>query len=238
MAEADAIELIEKLDRFARLRNALREIARETGHWAGIPMPLDGQPLVVEPRFPTAKIFEKAPTPEDKEEAEYEITNSFYSAHRRCQILVGRHKPTGKVTWGIEPRIHHAAQLLQTLGASYAWGIDQERRAIDTLGTLVHHHTFKMYLLTGMFLESSPRSGLMYVFRRLRPTLVLNMKGKDVRVLAALCMHPIGYYAGSWAGAMCPTDDVIAHLMLMRGDEHRFWKNSNQHPPTAPEAGI
>jgi hypothetical protein len=51
-------------------------------------------------------------------------------------------------------------------------------------------------------------------------------------------MHPIAYYEGSWAGAMCPTDDVIAHLMLMRGDEPMFWKRSSQHPATSPAAGL
>ena len=59
-----------------------------------------------------------------------------------------------------------------------------------------------------------------------------------MKILACLCMHPIAYYAGSWAGAMCPTDDVIAHLSLMRADEHMFWKRSNQHPPYRPEAGL
>jgi hypothetical protein len=51
-------------------------------------------------------------------------------------------------------------------------------------------------------------------------------------------MHPIAYYHGSWAGAMCPTDDVIAHLSLMRGDEAMFWKRSTQHPAYRPEAGL
>jgi hypothetical protein len=37
---------------------------------------------------------------------------------------------------------------------------------------------------------------------------------------------------------MCPTDDVIAHLALMRGDEAMFWRRCNQHPPYRPEAGL
>lgn len=40
------------------------------------------------------------------------------------------------------------------------------------------------------------------------------------------------------AGAMCPTDDVIAHLSLMRGDEKMFWRRCNQHPAYRPEAGL
>jgi hypothetical protein len=46
------------------------------------------------------------------------------------------------------------------------------------------------------------------------------------------------YYAGSWGGAMCPTDDVIAHLTLMRGDEPMFWRRSNQHHPKRHESGL
>jgi len=37
---------------------------------------------------------------------------------------------------------------------------------------------------------------------------------------------------------MVPTDDVIAHLMLMRADEHGFWKRANQHPLDRLEAGL
>lgn len=51
-------------------------------------------------------------------------------------------------------------------------------------------------------------------------------------------MHPIAYYADSWAGAMCPTDDVIAHLMMMRGDEAMLWKRCNHHPAWHPGAGL
>jgi hypothetical protein len=89
-----------------------------------------------------------------------------------------------------------------------------------------------------MFLERSQRSGIMYLFRRLKPTVAINTNGEDCRVMCTLCMHPIAYYQGSWAGAMCPTDDVVAHLMLMRGDEPMFWRRSNQHPAYRPEAGL
>jgi len=68
---------------------------------------------------------------------------------------------------------------------------------------------------------------------------ILNVgTGAEPRVLAALCMHPIAYYEDSWAGGMPPTDDVIAHLMLMCGDEPMYWRRSNQHPSWRPEAGI
>ena len=57
-------------------------------------------------------------------------------------------------------------------------------------------------------------------------------------VLCALCLHPIGYYDKTWAGVMCPTDEVIAHLLMMRGSEMKFWANANQHSVEHPAAGI
>jgi hypothetical protein len=78
-----------------------------------------------------------------------------------------------------------------------------------------------------MFLETSRRSGVSYLFRRLKPTLAI----KDGRALCALCLHPIGYYEGTWSGAMCPTDDIIAHLMLARGDEAMFGAGRTRFHP-------
>lgn len=45
-------------------------------------------------------------------------------------------------------------------------------------------------------------------------------------------------YRNTMCGAMCPTDDVMAHLLLMRGDEHMFWRRANQHPPHSPNSGL
>ena len=109
---------------------------------------------------------------------------------------------------------------------------------------MVSHRQFKHYMMTGMFVERSKRSGVTYLFRRLKPTVALAARpglpetGANMKILCCLCMHPIAYYAESWAGAMVPTDDVIAHLMLMRADERLFWARSNQHPPYRPEAGL
>jgi hypothetical protein len=130
--------------------------------------------------------------------------------------------------------------LLSTLGASDAWGLEQEHNAVQTLGTLIRHRQLKQYLLTGMFLEKSKRSHVSYLFRRLRPTIAISTRNgtANAKALCALCLHPIAYYDGSWAGAMTPTDDVIAALMLMRGDEHMLWKRANQHPISRKDAGV
>lgn len=239
-APADKRANIEALDKFAGLRNALRDIAAVRDDWSGIPMPLDGERLVVEPTWPTAKEFMamgKKAEPEIDEFPGAKIRNSFWSWSRRSDIDIWEHG--GKIHWGLHPGVHHFAQDLRTLGCSDAWGIEQESAAVATLAGLVSHRAFTRYMLTGMFLETSKRSGITYMFRRLKPTVALTPhKGADIRILCALCLHPIAYYSGSWAGAMCPTDDVIAHLMLMRGDEPMFWRRANQHPAWRPEAGL
>lgn len=205
-------------------------------------MPLDTNRLIVEPTYPKAKalmsIGRKEISDEDKG---WSLVNQWYSHRHRADIVIMR-DPAGKIMHGKLPAFHHISHDLQTLGASIAWGLEQEQRALQTLGEMIRYHQMKQYVLTGMFLESSKRSGVTYLFRRLKPTVACAPDRGDpnasMRILACLCMHPIAYYADSWAGAMCPTDDVIAHLALMRGDEAMFWKRSNQHPPYRPEAGL
>jgi hypothetical protein len=229
---------LEAFDGHARLRNGLRRVAEDRGEWAGIPMPMEGEHLVVEPTYPKARelmeMFRKPETPNDLSGAK--IRNTFHSGARMCDITIFEHN--GKVDWGIEPHIHHFLLDLRTLGCADAWGIEQETNAVRTLAEHTTHRQFKHYMLTGMLLESSKRSRVTYMFRRLKPTVAMHEVKGEMRILCALCMHPIAYYAESWAGAMCPTDDVLAHLMLMRGDEPMFWRRCTQHPAWRKQAGL
>jgi hypothetical protein len=233
----------------AGLRNAVRKLAEAREQWAGIPMPLDTHDLVIEPTYPRAEALMR-PLPgrpaRDADLGGIVVRNKFWSFRYKCWAFI--YEKDGKIKHGLSPEGNHVGKLIMTLGASDAWGIEQEKNAIDTLGTLLRHKQFKQYLLTGMFLERSRRSGVHYLFRRLRPTIAMTSRakrgltnrgdGESMRLLCALCLHPIGYYAETWAGSMTPTDDVIAHLMLMRGDEHMFWRRANQHPAFNPNAGI
>lgn len=238
---AEAIDLLEQCDPFAALRNALHVAAQEREHWAGIPMPLEGERLVVEPTYPHAEMLAGLCGPDksapDPEYAGWREVNQWWSFAKRGDVLVIE-KPDGSRTWGLRSGMHHLKYDLTTLGCAVAWGVEQEAAAIHTLAGLLKHHAFKTYMLTGMFLEVSKRSGLFYMFRRLKPTIAISGATGETRIIAALCLHPIAFYEGSWAGAMCPTDDVLAHLMLMRGDEAMFWRRANQHPAYRPEAGL
>lgn len=204
-------------------------------------MPLADQKLVIEPNYPggveLAKIGrdEGDPLPDG-----VTLRNNFWSNRLRAEVYIWN-EPDGSVRWNALPVPHGFTMLVQTLGCSEAWGIEQEHRALMLLGTLLPHRHFKQYLLTGMFLETSPRSGLTYLFRKLRPTVVIDARdsgAKASRILCCLCLHPIAYYSDTWAGAMTPTDEVVGHLMLMRGDEPLFWRRANQHPPDRPQAGL
>lgn len=240
-SRADSIAHLERLDGFAFLRNKLREISKDRGDWAGIPMPLADERLIVEPRYPNAQALMAMGRTDVGEDGGQGLTliNQWYSTRRRADVLLIR-TADGRIDWGFEPGVHSLPYALSTLNCAEAWGIEQESNAVNLLGTLVSHRQFKQYMLTGMFMERSPRSGVHYLFRRLRPTVAIaaDQVKNTTRILCALCMHPIAYYSRSWAGAMCPTDDLVAHLMMMRGDEAMFWRRSTQHPAWRPEAGL
>lgn len=239
--QAARLQVVERFDAFVDQRKKLAAIANYAEEWAGLPIGIEGEKLVVDPSYRWAHIFngERADPEKDLADEGFKIRNIFWSARWRCRVAIV--EKDGEI-WH-QPIIgtgNSADMEISTLGCSFAWGIEQESKALQLLGTLLKHHAFKCYLLTGMFLESSERSGVTYLFRKLRPTVAMtaNRAHGKMSILCAMCMHPIGYYSGSWAGAMCPTDDVIAHLMLMRGDEPMFWRRCNQHDPRQPEAGL
>jgi len=229
----------------ASVERGINLIAEEGCEWAGIPMPLDGESLIIEPKYPFAKALSGkiGGTPSvhvcrdsDISETTF-LRNSFWSWHYRATVDIW--SDNGKIIWGVHKGTGRRSGFdLGTLGCADAWSLDTEFRAMATLRELVNHRKWRQYFLTGTFIETSKRSGVTYMFRRLKPTVAIGRKGEELRVLCCLCLHPIAYYAESRAGAMCPTDDVIAHLMLMRGDEALYWKRSNQHPAYTVEAAL
>jgi len=232
-----SLELLHCVDPYANLRERTKQIAEIKGEWAGIPMPLDGQRLVLEDSYPYGGLADIGAKSSDPALKYADVRNIFFSSRLGCRIAICK-DDQGFFVSHFEGSGTQATALLNTIGASDAWGIEQESKAVQLLATLARHRQFKQYMLTGSFIETSKRSGVTYIFRRLRPTLALSSRTGQVRILCALCMHPIGYYEESWGGSLCPTDDVIAHLLLMRGDEHMFWKRCAQHSPTDPASGI
>ncbi len=131
---------------------------------------------------------------------------------------------------------------LNTYEAAGVYSLEAEEKALKLLKSMVTEEQYRKYFLTGLLIERSKKSGLLYIFRKLRPTLVFRethfQHYTRKRFLAALCVHARGYYQVSWAGTLVPTDDLICHLLMMRGDEARFWKKSTQHTRYAPQADF
>lgn len=175
------------------------------------------------------------------------IINSWYCRARQVQVYVfDRDGRRFSVTQARSPdrSMDRLKLWLTTIGASDAWDVDAEHAARVTLRAMLTERQWRHYDLTGTFLETSQRSRVTYVFRRSRPTIAMSPRWKDdngpdsMRVLAVLCAHSIGYYGGTWGGCLVPSDDVITHLVWMRGDEAGFWGMANQHSNDSPEAGL
>ncbi len=228
--------------------DGFRQMASDNSEWAGLPVPLMGERLTIEPSYwgadkqdeinrivnPVADGLRHVCRIDDESE-QTAIRNRFWSDRLHCEVAIWQQGQRFSYTLLHTNRLDYD---IKTLGCAEAWSLETEERAMETLRGLLSHQQFRQYLLTGSFLETSKRSKVIYFFRRLRPTLAISAATSRLRILAALCQHPIAYYQNSWAGAMSPSDDVLAHLMLMRGDESMYWKRSNQHHPIRPEAGL
>jgi hypothetical protein len=235
------------------------------GEWCGLPMPLPGLGLVVEDRHPHAEqiralqqIVDGDAEPRSHACTEDAMGWTLVNQWRGRTldgidgtIYVMRHAD-GRTRWGLSP---HAPARNKFLFGPFetmdAWHLETELTAMERLATLLTERMYQSYIMTGALLETSKRSGLTYMFRRLRPTVVLTPHGRrrsyfhnrgedddQMSILCCLCLHPLAFYQQTFCGAMCPTDDVIAHLMLMRGAEDVYWRRANQHPAIAPESGL
>lgn len=235
-------------DRDDALARHYAERARARGEWAGIPLPPRGSHLVLEHRYPFTGIesadgrvdFQRpAPSIEPTAGAE-RVINHWYSRRLGRMVSVVGDESRRRAVVGPPPETTRLDMTFATMLAAGSWSPGAERRARERLRTLIAPGHERSYELTGGFFERSRRSGVAYLIRKLRPTLATRFVAAEgrVRVLAALCLHPVGYYEGSWAGAMTPTDDVIAHLLLIRGCEARFWTKAVHHPTWDPAAGI
>lgn len=113
-----------------------------------------------------------------------------------------------------------------------------EEKAQDKLRTIISERQMQQYKLTATFCEKSSRSGLLYLFRRCFPTLVYKESNDGVRFLIGLCMHNEAHETHSWRGVLCPTDDVIAQVLFMRGDERKYWAKATHHTLESRLLGV
>lgn len=232
------------------VRAAVNRHAKRQGEWAGMPIPVKGMRMIIAEGYPfresMAETFMPEPFVHKCRNSDVDETTSLrneWHSYRDGKLLSIWHDSKGYFfTHG--RRQNCGTMLIDTIGAARSWDFEAELRAQETLKRHLTEWAYQCYIMTGSFLETSPRSHITYVFRRLRPTLALtarpNRHGKDVgmRFLASLCLHPVGFWDGTWAGCLTATDDVLSHLLLMRGCEAKFWARANQHEVYEPEAGV
>ena len=122
--------------------------------------------------------------------------------------------------------------------------VEAEERARNKLKPMLSDRQWSTYVLTESLIERG-QSGVLYLLRKSRPTIAIRAKGpldadsdEDLHTIGTLCMHPMAYYQGTWAGALPPSDEVIAHLLFIRTDEYDFWKKANHIPIDDPRSGI
>ncbi len=238
----------------------IQTAAIEMGELAGVPIPVHDHRIAMAEGHRRARDWEGATlgvtepslrvcSSTDVDE-QLQVRNTWWSARLKTTITILWHGKPGapgfKVEsvynrWGVHlDGLNRWRMLLDTMHAGLqTWDLEAEARAMMLLGGLVSEHQMKSYCLTGCFMESSRRSRAVYLFRRLRPTVVL-LPGSEgsYHPSCTLCLHPLAYYHGTFAGAMVPTDEVVAHLLLMRGDEPGFWRRANQHSIDRKEAGL
>lgn len=238
-------------EQWAVAKQRLQERAWELGHFEGVPFG-SGRTMTLATGHPLKAQLEALAQQSAEDGRDFtcrtadvdetvSIRNQWYSPRLRRTVFI--YNEQGRVRWCLsEPfdldGLHRLNLLCNTLTCSLEWELDAELAALARLQATVSTHQFKLYLLTGTFGETSHGSGTFYLFRRLRPTLALKEWQGKMRFLSALCLHPLGFHDDTFAGAMVPTDDVLAHLLLMRGDEHLFWRRSNQHQLYEREAGV
>jgi hypothetical protein len=236
----------------AQVSRHLAETHLSEQDWSGLPVPLMGLSLVLEPRYKHKSLSKfqwsewydeqgvrhAVDAPQQPEPSEFRRVNSWWNDQYQLTIMVVKNKQDrAQVRISMQDRLSF---MLRTLQAAAAWPVEAEQKAQQKLASLIPTDQFELYVLTGHFSEVSKRSQLTYLFRKGRPTIVMReFESEDItHALCALCLHPIGYYGDTWAGVMCPTDEVIAHLLMMRGSEEKFWANANQHPIDHPAAGV
>jgi hypothetical protein len=208
---------------YAQLSRHLAETKLAEQDWSGLPVPIAGLNLVLEPRYKHKALSEfrwkecydqdgiRIPIEEEPPPppSEYRTVNSWWNNKYQLNVIVLKDKQgRARFTISID---HRLAFTFRTLEAASAWPIEAEQKAQQKLATLIPEEAFELYVLTGHFPETSKRSQVTYLFRKGRPTIAFRQDEDAVSaVLCALCLHPIGYYGDAWAGVMCPTDEVIA----------------------------
>lgn len=149
------------------------------------------------------------------------------------KVKVWKHRITGKFRKDFNPSspwLERLDILSKTMANLLNFGIEEaELRARSRLNSLLSERQRRSLLLSDSFHELG-KSGILYWIRKNRPTIAIKLEDDDSgKPICGLCFHPLGYFTGTFVGMLAPSDDMIAHLLMIRSNEHFYWKKSNQH---------
>jgi hypothetical protein len=164
---------------------------------------------------------------------------------RMGTVVVYRDHQTGKLkkAFAAQPPhwAMHLSTTLETIAMLRSYGVlEAEEKARERLRSEISEEQWREYVLSDSFFEIG-KSGVEYILRRNRPTIAMRRSSVNTsrgKPLCTLCLHPIAYYTGTWAGSLPPSDEVLSHLLMIRADEHLFWRKANQHPLSDLMSGI
>jgi hypothetical protein len=246
---ADAQRLGEQTVSRDEILEHLSVIAEEHGYPYGLPLPEFTEknsmhPLVLARGVPMRGIFEVnqgfTEMQQELTQRKIKVRNSWTTLGDQTVCVVDTTE--GPMAW---PRPHAGERLRKFMEttltrAASAASAEAEMKAMESLKKRLGVGPWASYVLNGAFGEASERSGIHYIFRKGLPVLAVSFRtpNQGGRVLAALCLHPMGYFRGTFAGVMTPTDEVIAQLLMMRANEHKFWAKSGQWPVTDSRSGV
>ncbi|QQS22600.1 hypothetical protein IPM19_03135 [bacterium] len=152
---------------------------------------------------------------------------------KRYEVIIYEHALTKERRHEIEELLSSDNERMmltcRSLKKAFIWqNADAEKIAREKLLSLLRPAQVRALELTDAFCEPKTRSGLHYIIRRNRPTLAFRaQEDGSFHFVSGLCSHPTGYYANTYTGFLCPSDEMIAHLLMIRYDEIGFWKTAN-----------
>lgn len=215
---------------YDEIRRRLTDIATEQGEWAGIPIPVAGMDVVVANQRQSFAPIWPAHVRRDTVNS-WQVRKSYTMWLFRDEDGKTRGYPDNY--WS-----QRFLAMFDTLYARRAVLPESEMVAFAKLLDHLNDGQARDYVLSNMFVERGPRSDLLYVFRRGLPVLTFRSEGEQLTPRAALCLHPLAYYARTHAGALAPSDEVLALLLMMRAGEPFLWRKANQLDIRDPMVAI
>lgn len=174
--------------------------------------------------------------------AYWETSRPWKGAHGRVFIVKNeKTKTSKKLFFPHHPHVDRLDMILETMERRGLYALRQseeqaQRRLFKAISDLQRNQ-----YVTGDFVFERGRSGVGYFIRKNRPTIASRpgaTANEYDNPLCALCLHPVAYYTSTWAGVLPPSDEVLTHLLMIRDDEHFYWRKANQIPLDRVTSGV